>query len=94
MDIAKGDLVIAIAGREEGKAFFVLEVQGEYLLLADGKARKIEAPKRKKNKHVQLVASSSSRTAEKIRSGIKITNSELRKAIAVYGEMGNQDQEG
>ena len=94
MDIAKGDLVIATAGREEGKLFFVLEVQAEYLLLADGKARKIESPTRKKNKHVQLVASSSSRTAEKIRSGIKITNSELRKALAIYSENGNQDQEG
>ena len=34
MDIA--NLVQATAGREQGKYFFVLETDGEYLLLADG----------------------------------------------------------
>lgn len=48
MDIA--NLVQATAGREQGKYFFVLETDGEYLLLADGKSRRIEAPKRKKQK--------------------------------------------
>ena len=41
MDIA--NLVQATAGREQGKYFFVLETDGEYLLLADGKSRRIEA---------------------------------------------------
>ena len=95
MDIAAGDLVQATAGRESGKLFYVWEVQDEYLLLADGKSRKIEAPKRKKRKHTVLVAQGSDRIAEKIRSNEKITNSELRKALAGYsGEHGNQDQEG
>ena len=40
MDIA--NLVQATAGREQGKYFFVLETDGEYLLLADGKSRRIE----------------------------------------------------
>ena len=53
MDIA--NLVQATAGREQGKYFFVLETDGEYLLLADGKSRRIEAPKRKKQKHVEGV---------------------------------------
>ena len=49
MDIA--NLVQATAGREQGKYFFVLETDGEYLLLADGKSRRLEKPKRKKRKH-------------------------------------------
>ena len=93
MDIA--NLVQATAGREQGKYFFVLETDGEYLLLADGKSRKVEAPKRKKQKHVRFIAENCGPVAEKIRSKEKITNSELRKALAVYrGEHGNQDQEG
>ena len=36
MDIAKSDLVLATAGREKGRLFFVVDVQNEYLLLADG----------------------------------------------------------
>lgn len=77
MDIA--NLVQATAGREQGKYFFVLETDGEYLLLADGKSRRIEAPKRKKQKHVRFIAESAAPVAEKIRSKEKITNSELVK---------------
>ena len=91
MDIA--NLVQATAGREQGKYFFVLATEEDFLLLADGKHRRLESPKRKRARHVQFVAESDSAVAEKIRSSEKITNSELRKAIAAYVG-GNQDQEG
>ncbi|NLU23941.1 MAG: hypothetical protein GXW99_04305 [Clostridiales bacterium] len=94
MDIAKSDIVKSTAGRDEGKLFFVLATEGEFLLLADGKGRKAETPKHKKCKHVVRMASGEGAVAEKIRSNEKITNSELRKAIAAYSGSGNQDQEG
>ena len=93
MDIAKSNIVKSIAGRDAGDLFFVLETQGDFLLLADGKRRKLETPKRKRRKHVVLVAQSDVPVAQKIRSSEKITNSELRRAIAAYSG-GNQDQEG
>lgn len=93
MNIAESNIVKATAGRDTGKFFFVLAVQGDFLLLADGKHRRVENPKRKRQKHVALVGESHSLVAEKIRSGEKITNSELRKAIAAISG-GNQDQEG
>ena len=67
MDIA--NLVQATAGREQGKYFFVLETDGEYLLLADGKSRRLEKPKRKKRKHIEQIPRTESRIAEKIRNG-------------------------
>lgn len=94
MDIAKSDIVKSIAGRDAGKCFFVLATEGDFLLLADGKGRKAENPKRKKCKHVQFEAQGDGLLAEKIRSNEKITNSELRKALAAYSGSGNQDQEG
>ena len=94
MDIARSNIVKSIAGRDAGSLFFVLETDGEYLLLADGKSRRIEAPKRKKQKHVRFIAESAAPVAEKIRSKEKITNSELRKAIAAYSGKENPDQEG
>ena len=94
MEIAKSDIVRSDAGRDQGKLFIVLAVEGEYLLLADGKSRRIEAPKRKKQKHVRFIAESAAPVAEKIRSKEKITNSELRKAIAAYSGKENPDQEG
>ena len=94
MDIARSDIVRSIAGRDKGKFFFVLDTEGEFLMLADGKTRKLEHPKRKKRKHTAFVTSSQCRVAEKIRSEEKVTNSELRRTLAEYGEDGNPDQEG
>ena len=94
MDIVKSNIVKSTAGRDEGDLFFVLDTQEEFLLLADGKRRRVESPKRKKRKHVSCVDESHSVVAEKIRSSEKITNSELRKALAACTGSGNQDQEG
>ena len=37
MDIAKSMIVQSAAGRDKGRLFFVLETEGDFLLLADGK---------------------------------------------------------
>jgi len=85
MDIEKSNIVRSGAGRDKGKLFVVLAVEGEYLLLADGKSRKLEAPKRKKRRHVEFVAADDeNRLSRKIRGEEKITNSELRRTLAAY----------
>ena len=94
MDIQRADIVTSTAGRDQGKYFFVLDVEGEYLLLADGKTRRLESPKRKKLRHASFAARFDCRAADKIRSGEKLTNSELRRALASFGGDGNPDQEG
>ena len=82
MKISESDIVVSVNGRDSVKMFFVIEVDEEYVLLADGKRRRVDKPKRKKIKHVQLVSASGGRTAEKIRIGEKITNSDIRRALA------------
>ena len=94
MEIAQSNIVRSDAGRDAGKLFVVLAVEGEYLLLADGKSRKVESPKRKKRRHVLFVAAEESRLSEKIRSKEKVTNSELRRTLAAYREEVHPDQEG
>jgi ribosomal protein L14E/L6E/L27E len=94
MEIARANIVRSDAGRDRGKLFVVLAVEGECLLLADGKTRKAEAPKRKKRRHVLFVAADESRLSEKIKGEEKITNSELRRTLAAYREEVHPDQEG
>ena len=54
MDIAKGCVVIAKAGRDKGKPFVVTEVtDSRYALIADGKRRPLERPKKKNLVHLQ-----------------------------------------
>ena len=76
------DVVISIRGRDQGEVFYVIGREGEYLLLANGKNRTLEAPKRKKQKHVEKVLRSETRVAAKLRSGDKVLNGELRRDLA------------
>ena len=94
MEIAKSNIVRSDAGRDKGKLFVVLAVEGEYLLLSDGKSRKVESPKRKKRRHVLFVAADENRLSDKIKSEEKITNSELRRTLAGYRDAVQPDQEG
>ena len=84
MEIQKSDIVRALAGRDKNKFFFVIETEGDYVHIADGKSRKLETPKRKKVKHVAFRAKSDSRAANKLRNGEKVTNSEIRRTLADF----------
>ncbi len=90
MEIRKSDIVLSVAGHDKGNLFFVIAKDGEFLLLADGKGRKLEKPKRKKIKHVRFQGQSESRAAQKLKNGEKVLNSELRKALAEYSAGLNQ----
>ena len=50
------DIVVSLAGHDEGKLFMVTGVTGERILLCDGKNRRQDNPKSKSPKHVRLVA--------------------------------------
>ena len=81
-DFNIADVVRSTAGRDEGKLFYVIGTDPVYLLLANGKDRTLDKPKRKKRKHIQKVLRSETRVAEKLRLGDKVLNSELRRDLA------------
>ena len=81
-DLTIADVVVSTAGRDAGTLFYVLEADDTYLLLAEGKGRRIEKPTRKKRKHTSKVLRSETRVAEKLRAGDKVLNSELRRDLA------------
>ena len=94
MNISKADIIVSLAGRDKEKAFFVLDVDGEYAYLVNGKTRKIENPKRKKLKHLRFAARIDSKVAEKLRNGDKVLNSELRRDLAIYGQKSVSQNQG
>jgi len=91
MRIEKADVVISLNGRDEGKRFVVIGIEDEYSLLSDGKGRRVEKPKRKKNKHIKFADKTAGPIAEKLIEGEKVTNSEIRRVLtasATNGEKG------
>lgn len=84
MKIEIADVVISLNGRDEGKRFLVIGARDEYSLLADGKGRRAEKPKLKKNRHLMLEDKADGPIAEKLLSGERVTNNEIRRCLAGY----------
>lgn len=49
-----GRVVKSVSGRDKGMYFAVIGEDENYLVLADGKKRRLENPKHKKSKHVEI----------------------------------------
>lgn len=94
MEINKSDIVQSTAGRDQGKLFYVIETDGAYVLIANGKDRRLESPKRKNLKHVRKVPRAGSRIAEKLASGEKVLNRELRRDLAQFSQEINSQNQG
>ena len=82
MEIVVGSVVRSKAGRDKGDYFIVLSREGEYAYLANGELRKVDHPKKKKLKHLQVSEKISAFIVNKLQTQGKLTNSEVRKALA------------
>ena len=69
-----GQIVQAEAGRDKGRFFVIVETDGKFALICDGKTRPVERPKKKKLIH--LKATESFADPERVR-----TNKEMRRAL-------------
>lgn len=50
-----GMFAISKAGHDKGRMYLVVGQEKDLVLLADGKTRTMENPKRKKTKHIQII---------------------------------------
>ena len=82
--LSPADIVVSLNGRDAGKRFIVIGTENEYSLIADGKGRRYEKPKRKKNKHLKLEGKVDGQIANKLTEGEKATNNEIRRALAAH----------
>ena len=68
-DIVFSDLVVSTAGRDQGTLYYCVGNDGRFVMLANGKDRTLDKPKRKSLRHVRKVLRSETRVAEKLRAG-------------------------
>ena len=85
MEIKVGSVVRSKAGRDKGDFFIVLAMEDNYVYMANGNLRKVDQPKKKKLKHLQGTEQVSEFIINKLSQGSKVTNSEVRKALAQAG---------
>lgn len=93
MNLSLGQVVKSKAGRDKGKDFIVVQIIDEaHVALADGDLRKMEKPKRKKIKHLEPTGVIVEVVKEKLETGNKVSNSEIRKALAALRENTSVDK--
>ena len=80
-ELKQSDIVLSLAGHDSGKLYMVSAVEDDFVLLADGKVRRLSDPKRKKIKHAQF--QSDSPLADKFRRGA-VTDKDIRRILAIY----------
>lgn len=85
MEAVEGLIVRSKAGRDKGGLFIILKLEGDYAYVANGDLRKVDRPKKKKLRHLQLTGFVSEFVAARLKAG-KVTNQEVRKALAEYSE--------
>ena len=79
-----GSVVLSTAGHDKGSFFLVIDVQDEYLILADGRLRTVEHPKQKKIKHVQTQNYRCERLLEAKEASRRITNEMIKFELKEY----------
>ncbi len=70
----------AVAGHDSGKYYVILQMDGEYVYLVDGKIRTLDRPKKKKQMHVRALSEHNQELIEKVTSG-KVRDEEIKRAI-------------
>ena len=84
--ISLGSVVKSKQGRDKGKYFMVYSYDGcQYVNLVDGVYRKLQAPKRKKTKHIEQTVIVLEGLSAKLQEGIHVFDAEIKKALKEAG---------
>lgn len=87
MNTMLGQVVYSRAGRDEGRIFVICGMIDEnFVFVCDGDLRRVENPKKKKIRHLKITNKKIEALEQKLTTGIKITNAEVRKALVKVTE--------
>ena len=76
-----GTIVLSIAGRDKGYYFIVTTVQDNFVYIVDGDIHKIENPKYKKIKHIEVVGKCEESLIKRLINNNKVTNQDIKRAL-------------
>lgn len=79
-----GEFAKSKAGHDKDEIFIIINIEEEYVFLADGRIRTISKPKKKKVKHIQVINKIDEELQNKINSGKVLRNEDIKRAIKCY----------
>ncbi|SDB31823.1 hypothetical protein [Eubacterium oxidoreducens] len=72
------------AGHDTGKVYYICKEDDNYYYLTDGYLKKIEHPKKKKKKHLQLITQIPQKVVDILSEDVQDENAQIRKALKAY----------
>ena len=76
-----GCFATSIAGHDHNNIYVIIDADDEYVYLVDGKRRKVNNPKKKKLKHVQLIKRTDDTITGRINNNVALSNEDIKYAI-------------
>lgn len=87
-NLSVGQVVKATSGKEKDKLFFIIKVvDHQYVLIADGKKRKLGKPKLKKVKHLEIYNVINNKVNNKISSEQNVMDVFLRVELTKLNDL-------
>ncbi len=80
-----GMFATSMAGHDKGKLYIIIREDEEYVYLTDGRLKPVEAPKKKKKKHIQIIKRTDAAVHIYIEEKKPLTNEVVKRAIKEYG---------
>lgn len=85
MEFMIGKFATSKAGHDKGKCYVIVGEEDEFVYLSDGRLKKLEMPKRKRKKHIQLINHTvSGELLERLAGADKVNNEEIKYEIKKY----------
>lgn len=85
------ELVKSLSGHDKNQYYFVLDKEADFFLLVNGTNRTLEKPKKKNEKHVQIIKKLPTVIEEILAE--EQNNLTIKKAIKAYANIVNHNQE-
>ena len=79
-----GCFATSLAGHDHNNVYIIVDADDEYVYLADGKLKKVDNPKKKKLKHVQLIKRTDDTITGRINDNAALMNEDIKYAIKKY----------
>lgn len=80
----KGQIVYSKCGRDKRKPFVIINSDDDFVYLVDGNLRKLQKPKKKKKKHIQISNEIDYNIKEKLEGNLYILDSDFIKSLKNY----------
>ena len=73
-----------MAGRDKGNYFIVTKTEDNYIYIVDGNIHKMENPKYKKVKHIEIIDKCEEYLRERLLNNNKVTNQDIKRALKKF----------